>query len=145
MAAIDSRIREKWKKRGKRRGKGKRRERWGVLALGRAGGGEGEARASPAGPIYRSASRCPGGEIFLVAVLIQHAGAPLTSSSHIAMAGTCPCACRSALVATLVARRGGDHGVDIDEFIVREVYGYNPGYPWQTTWAAPPRTAQPSR
>ena len=36
---------------GKRRGNGKRRGRWGVLALGRAGGGEGEARASPAGPI----------------------------------------------------------------------------------------------
>jgi len=46
---------KKWKKRGKRRGKGKRRGRWGVPALGGVGGGEGEARASPAGPVYRPA------------------------------------------------------------------------------------------
>ena len=43
--------RKKWKKRGN----GKRKGRWGVPALDGAGGGEGEARASPAGPIYRSA------------------------------------------------------------------------------------------
>ena len=48
----------------------KRRGRWGVPALGGAGGGEGEARASPAGPIYRPTSRCPDGEIFLMVVLI---------------------------------------------------------------------------
>ena len=52
--------------------------------------------------------RCPGGEIFLVAILIHHAGVPLTSSGHIAMAS----ARRSALAATLVAWHGGDHGVD---------------------------------
>ena len=49
--------------------------------------------------------RCPGGEIFLVAILIHHAGVPLTSFGHIAMAGACPHARRSAL-----ARCSGDHG-----------------------------------
>ena len=49
--------------------------------------------------------RCPGGEIFLVAALIHHAGSQLTSSGHIAMAGACPRARRSALAATPVARR----------------------------------------
>ena len=56
--------------------------------------------------------QCPGGEIFLVAILIHHTSVLLTSSSHIGMAGARPCACRSALAATLVAWHGGDHGAD---------------------------------
>ena len=51
-------------------------------------------------------------EIFLMAILIHHVGVLLTSSGHIAMAGAHPCARRSALVATLVAWHGGDHGTD---------------------------------
>ena len=45
----------KWKKVEIRRGKGKRRGRWFVPALGGADGGEGWVRALPVGPIYRVA------------------------------------------------------------------------------------------
>ena len=67
--------------------------------------------------------RCPGGEIFVVAALIRHVGLQLTSLGHIAMASTCPRAGQSTLVATLVARRGGDHGATVDVFTMREERG----------------------
>ena len=41
--------------------------------------------------------RCPGGEIFLAAVLIHHLATWLTLSGHIVMAGACSCAHRSCL------------------------------------------------
>jgi hypothetical protein len=84
--------------------------RWGVPVLSRADGGEGEARASSAGPIIGRLGRCPGSEIFLVAALIHHSCSWLTSSGHVTMAIACPHAHQSALAATLVARRSGDHG-----------------------------------
>jgi hypothetical protein len=39
------------------------------------------------------------------------------------MARACPCAHRSALVATLVAQNGGNHGGGVDEFTMREERG----------------------
>ena len=53
-------------------------------------------------------------------------------SDHFATVGACPCAQRSALVATPVARRGGDHGIDVDELTVREERGEGKkrGAPW---------------
>ena len=41
--------------------------------------------------------RCPSDEIFLAAVLMHQVATPLTSSSHLAMAGACSCARRSCL------------------------------------------------
>ena len=130
--ADESRIGGKWKKVERRRGEGKRRGTWCVPALGGADGGEGEARASSARPIYRSSRSVPSGEIFLMAALIHHARSWLTLSGLFAIVATWPCARRSALAATLVAWRRGDHGVDIDEFIVREERGEEErkGAPW---------------
>ena len=56
--------------------------------------------------------RCPGGEIFLAAILIHQVDTPLTLSSHIAMAGACSAHAGVALAATPVVRHGGDHGAD---------------------------------
>ena len=65
----------------------------------------------------------PGGEIFLAAMLIHHILTRLTSFGHVAIAGACPRAHRSALEATSVAQRGGDHGIGVDELTVREERG----------------------
>jgi hypothetical protein len=103
----------------RRRGKGKQRGRWCVPTLGRANDGEGRARASSTGPIYRPVrlvSQLP-------AVLIHHVLSWLTSSGHVAIVRAYPCARRSALSATLVARYEGDHGVGVDELTVREERG----------------------
>ena len=63
--------------------------------------------------------RCLAGEIFLMAVLIHHVLTRLTLSGHVTIAGAYPRTCRSALAATPVARRGGDHGVGVDELTMR--------------------------
>ena len=132
MAPVNSRIGENRKRTERKRGEVEWRGRWCVPTLGGADGGEGKARASPAGPIYRTARTVPSGEIFLMAALIHHARSWLTLSGLFAIVATWPCARRSALAATLVAWRGGDHGVDIDEFIVREERGEEErkGAPW---------------
>ena len=60
---------------------------------------------------------------FLVAALTHHVHSWLTLSGQFTTVGACPRAQRGALVATLMAQHGGDHGVDIDEFTVREERG----------------------
>jgi hypothetical protein len=55
MAPVNSRIGGKWEKVERNRREGKRMGRWGVLALSGADGGEGEASALLAEPIYRPA------------------------------------------------------------------------------------------
>ena len=72
---------------------------------------------------------------FPTAALIHHVRSWLTSLGHFAIAGACPCARQNALVATPVARHGGDHGIGIDEFTVREERGEEEkrwcrGVPW---------------
>jgi hypothetical protein len=109
MAPVNSRLGGKWKRVERKRGKGKRRRRWGVPTVGRADGGVRQERRRP-GLFIGRLGQCPSGEIFLMAALIHHAGSRLTSSGHIAMVGTYPHAHQSALAATLVARHGGDHG-----------------------------------
>ena len=81
-----------WKRVEKKREEVEQRERWCVPTLGEADGGEGEARASSAWPIYRPARSVPGDEIFSLAALIHHARSWLTSLGHFAIAGACPCA-----------------------------------------------------
>jgi hypothetical protein len=88
--AGESQIGGNLKKVERRRGEGKRRGRWCVPALGGADGGESEARASPARPIYRPAKSVPGGKIFLVAALIHHARSWLTLSGRFATVAACP-------------------------------------------------------
>jgi hypothetical protein len=78
-------------------------------------------RVSPPGLLIGWLGRCPDGEIFLVAMVIQHMLIRLTLSGHVAIAGACPRACRSNLATTPVARRGGDNGIGIDELTVMEV------------------------
>ena len=62
---------KKYQQARRRRGEGKRRGRWGVPARGGAIGGEGEAEAALAGPIYRPAMSVLAARYFSPAELTQ--------------------------------------------------------------------------
>jgi len=120
MAPANSQIGENRKRAKRKRGEVEWRRRWCVPALDGVDGGDGEARASLARPIYRPARPVSRRRDIFPAALIHHVCSWLTSSVHFAIAGACPCARRNALIGTPVARRGDNHGVGVDEFTVRE-------------------------
>ena len=99
---------------------GKKRGRWGVPVHSGANGGEGEARASPAGPIYRPVRPVSRWRHILP-------GRPYPSCGHaVDLIWSAPWLALArahvgvALAATPVALHVGDHGAVVDAFTVWE-------------------------